>query len=332
MRSLTLATARPTLKRVLECCETDAKIPLFANEAQERLLNRPDDPIGSVMRYRTCIGDVNCLVLPRQIRAVKAWWLCNTPGQVRSEWFEAIGYAEGGYGLRDEENGCGCSQLIDRGRVCSFANVVATTAEPRKIQAVASDPSDNGKTIHLRYIDANAIDRRETLTLSTSGVLTTYNVATNGLYHVTKQSTNHRVFLYSWDVNSAVQASQLAIYEPSETEPIYRSYFVPGLSNAADDDDDCATSKTLEVLAKLQHVPVAAENDPFVIGNLAALKLMCKGIMMEERHELEMAEGYFASAAREIDGEIQSYLTEGMLMQVRAPDVDTWGPGVMNAI
>lgn len=334
MRSLTLSASRETLKRVLECCATSSKIPEFANEAQERLLNRPDDPIGSNMRYRTCAGDTACLVLPRQIRSIKAWWLCDQPGQVRSEWFEAIGYYEGGQGLLGSDSYAG-NQLIDRGRVVSFNNVTATTAEPRKIQAVASHASDNGRTIHLRYLDANNIDRQETLTLTTTGVLTTYNVATGGLYHVTKQSTNYRVYLYSYDTGSASQAAQLAIYEPSETEPIYRAYLLPGIANmgaCSGSESDCTLNKSVEVYAKLQHVPVIAEQDPFVIGNLAALKLMCKGILMEERHEMDLAEGYFASAAREIDGEIASYLGEGMLMAVRTPDRDTWGPGGITSV
>jgi len=344
MRKLTLSASRTTLARVLETCATDTtKILTFANEAQERLLNRPNDPVGSWMRYRACTND-NCLVWPRQIRTIKAWWLCNQPGIFRSEWFEAIGYYEGGQGKLDSDGHAG-NQLIDRGTVCSFANVTATTAEPRKIQAVASHPSDNGKIIHLRYIDSfssrkystisGTIQEGENLALSTSGVLTTSNVATGGLYHVVKATTNYPIRLYSWDVNSATQVELLAYYEPGETEPIYRSTLMPGLSDrggCSDIDTDCTVNKSVEILAKLQHVPVAVDNDPFVLSNLAALKLMCKGILMEERHEQALAEYYFESAARELDGEISSYLGDGMLMAIKAPDFETWGPGGIYAV
>jgi hypothetical protein len=338
MRNLTFGQAKSTIARVLGVCDTDPRVAAYLNEAQERLLNRPNDPVGSFMRYRVCT-DEDCLVWPRQIRTIKAGWICNQPVTFRSEWFEAIGYSEGGLGKLDNCSFSG-HQLIDRGTVCSFANVTATTAEPRKIQAVASDPSDNGKTIHLRYVDEfsnrkytninGTIQEGENLTLSTSGVLTSSNVATNGLYHVVKAITNYPIRLYSWDVNSATQAALIAYYEPSETHPIYRSTFYPGLSDYHS-DDDCTTS-SVEILAKLQHVDVKVDNDPLVLGNLPGLKDMVQSILMKERHEHAMAADLAASAAFEIDGEIASYLGDGMLMAIKAPPTDTWGPAVMNCV
>jgi len=335
---------------VLEVCASSPQIPIYANEAQERLLNRPGDPVGSWMRYAVCAGSSDCLVWPRQIRHIKSFWVCRQPGIVRPEWFEAIGWGEGGQGKLDSESYAGY-QLIDRGTTCCFENVFSSTAEPRKIQAVASDPSDNGKTIHLRYIDEFSqrryspvplllpatVGEGETLTLSTTGVLTTRNVATNGLYHVVKANTNYPVRLYSYDVNSAAQVALLAIYEPSETHPIYRSTFLPGFTRMPDchnsTGDPCEDKKVIEILAKLQHVPVVNDNDPFVIGNIAALKLMCKGILMEERHEIDAAEYYFKSAERELDGEIASYLGDGMVMSMKVSDAGTWGAGnVMNPV
>jgi hypothetical protein len=264
---------------------------------------------------------------------------------VVSDWFEALGWDEGGYGIRDADEHDG-KTLIDRGFVCSFDNVIATTAEPRKIQAVASDSSDDGKTIHLRYIDANgnrkyssqngSVQEGETLTLSTAGVLTTSNLATNGLYHVVKQSTNYPVRLYSYDVNSTTQSSLLAVYEPSETVPQYRSSLIPGLTEMAacpDASSSCTVNKMVTVLARLQHVPVVNDNDPLVLTNLGALADMVQSILMRERHEYDAARELEAHALAELQGELSAHLGDGLLLNPRFPSVETWGGGgIMNYV
>ena len=344
MRKLTLAQVRSPIARVLGMNSSDSRVLEYVNEAQERLLNRPNDPVGSWMRYQVCAGSANCLVLPRQVRTVLAFWICKQPVRFVSEWFEAIGWDEGGYGMRDSDDGNG-KLLIDHGRDCVFSQPVATSSEPRKIQAVASDASDNGKTIHIRYIDSNgqrkyssidgSIQEGETLTLSTSGVLTSSTVASNSIYHVVKATTNYPVRLYSYDTNSATQAALLATYDPSETLPNYRKVFVPGLSDMSaceGVDSDCSANKTVTILARLNHVPVIKDNDPLVLTNLPALKDMVQAILMRERHEHEAANALEASAAGELDGEIASYLGDGMVMQVKV-DAQTFGAGgVVNAV
>jgi hypothetical protein len=344
-RRLTLNTAKAKIARILGVATSDTRVKDYLNEAEERLLNRMLDPVGAWMRYRVCVGTSACLVWPRQIRTIKAYWLCNTPGKVVSDWFETVGWDEGGYGMRDADSHDG-KTMIDRGLVCSFDNVIATTAEPRKIQAVAADASDNGKTIHLRYIDSNgnrkytsqsgSVQEGETLTLSTSGVLTTSNLATNGLYHVVKQSTNYPVRLYSYDVNSATQSSLLAVYEPSETVPQYRSSLIPGLTEVAacpDASDDCTVNKQVTVLARVQHVPVVNDNDPLVLTNLGALADMVQSILMRERHLHREAAELEAHAIAELEGELSAHLGDGVLVNPRFPDVESWGGGaIMNYV
>lgn len=345
MTRLTLALAKPKIARLIGCAQSDPRVSLYLNESEERLLNRMTEPVGSWMRYRVCVGTSACLVWPRQVRTIKAWWLCSRPGVVVSEWFEAVGWDEGGYGLRDADGADGRT-LIDRGFVASFDNVVSTTAEPRKIQAVASDPSDNGKTIHLRYLDDNGnrkyssqsgtVQEGETLVLSTAGVLTGSNVATNGLYHVVKASTNYPVRLYSYDTNSAVQSALLATYEPSELVPQYRASLIPGLTGQAacpDASTDCTVNKQVTILARLQHVPVINDNDPLTLTNLAALTDMVQAILMRERHEYQAAQELEAHALAELEGELSAHLGDGLLVEPRSAPYQVWGGGgVMNYI
>lgn len=345
MRRLVLADVRAAVAEVLGVCSTDARVVTAVNLAQERLLNRASDPCGSWMRYKVCAGSSNCFVMPRQVRHVKGWWKCNEPGEILPEWWESLGYWKGGRGLMDEDSFNGLS-IVDRGMTCSFDNVIATTAEPRKIQVVAADASDAGKYITLRYIDSNGnrvytsidgtVQEGERLALSTSGTLTASNVATNGLYHVVKATTNYPVRLYSYDVNSATQSSLLALYEPSETVPVYRSYYCPGFTDMAacpDASSDCTVDKALTFAVRLQHIPVVVDNDPLVVGNTAALVYMARGHLMRLRNEIGLAQEAEMAAAAEVDGELSAYLGEGMSPSIRTPDVEAWGMGgVMNCI
>lgn len=344
MRTLVYSDVKATVARAIGGCVDDARVLEVTNEAQERLLNRPNDPLGSWQRYRVCAGSSDCAVWPRQVLNVRAWWLCNTPGRIYNEWYETIGYAEGGYGLADADSWRGTA-LIDRGPVCCFQNVIATTAAPRKIQVVATDTSDNGKSIVLRYYDANGqkkitsiggtYQEGEALTLSTSGTLTSSTVMTAGLYQVVKAQTNFPVRVYSYDPNAGTQTALLAVYEPSETVPVYRSTFIPGLTRAGacpNASDDCSANKTITAIVRVQHVPVAVDNDPLVIGNLAAFKLMALGIHHENLRELDMAEAYFTSAQRELDGEVAAYLGDGQTTTIRMPPTDVWGGAVFNPV
>ncbi len=350
MRNLVWSQAKGPIKRVLGTC-TEAVALERANEAQERLLNRASDPVGSWQRMRVCVGACNVLVWPRQVRHIKKAWFCNQPAQIFSEWYESIGYWQGGWGLADNELAAG-NILIDAGTRCSFDNVVSTTTATRKIQVVASNALDNGKTIHLRYMDGNGSRvynkttgaEGETLALATTGTLSgssgtvTGNglVYTGGLYHVVKAATVGPVRLYEYDPGTATQTKLLAVYEPSETTPIYRASNLPWLTNRAaccnDTDEDCTNNKTVTVAVKLQHVPFALDNDPLIIGNLAALKLMCKAIDMEEKHEANLASYYAGLAAGELDGEIASYLGDGARVTIEVPSTDTWGPSVFSPL
>lgn len=345
MRRLILSQLLDPAAEVLGMCASDARVLTTINEAQERLLNRSLDPVGSWMRFKVCVGSSDCMVLPREVRTIKAWWLCNEPGVFVNEWYEAVGWWNGGMGLQDSDGFAGLT-LIDRGTACAFDNVIATTSEPRKIQAVASNSSDNGKLITLRYFDSNGnrvytsidgeVQEGEQLVLSTSGTLTASNVMTNGLYHVVKAVTNYPVRLYSYDTNSGTQSSLLALYAPGETTPIYRKVFLPGLTDMGACEgasDDCSVNKAVTIAARLQHVPVVVGNDPLVIGNLPALLDMVRAIQLRKRNEFEMASAMESNAMRELDGELAAYLGDGMVPTLRMASSATWGGGgIMNAI
>lgn len=331
MNALTLGQARDTISRVEGVCRDSNKVRSLLNEAQSRLLNRSDKPVGSLVRFRSCVGSSNCLTLARQIQSIEAYALCNTPGTIRPGEWEFIGYPNGN-GLAGNHSYSG-QVMIDRGTSCAFDDVGASTTSPKKIALIATNAVDAGKKVVLRYIDSNGnkvytsiggtVQEGEQLTLlAPPGIVyTASNVATQGLYQVNKEVTQYPILMYEVYSPSLTISKMLAKYEPSEEVPIYRRYFVPGLTDrqacCSETSSDCTVNKSITCLVKLQHVPVVVDNDPLVIGNIAALKLMVMAIMREESNRLDESAIFEQKARAEIDGELSSYLGDGMRSSIR---------------
>ena len=137
MSFLTLGAAKATVARALGMCSTDTRVTDLVNEAQERLLNRPNQSVGSLVRYRFCINE-SCIVLPRQIRTVESFALCDTPGIVRPIWHEFLG--NGTY-LYSGDKSIG-NELLDHGRTATFNDV----GSGKSVTAIAVTAGGSGYT------------------------------------------------------------------------------------------------------------------------------------------------------------------------------------------
>lgn len=336
MRQLTLATCRESIARVLNCCATDARVPLYANEAEERLLNRPDKPVGSFTRYEICVNNA-CLTWPRQVRSIEAFAICDHPGLIRNGWWE---YGLNGLGILGDLDMAG-DILIDRGTACAFDDITAGATD-RKIRITTDIAEGATKYIWLYGYDENSNWIRtqiggvwydgERVQLSTAPTLTTHFFTV--LSRVIKDVTDGPVRLYEYNTTTAAVVRALAYYEPSETQPIYRRSFVPGITvrgTCCGSTTECENKK-ITVMVRLQHVPVVAENDFFVIGNLPALKDMVQSIRAKEENRLADAAAFEASAIRELDGELAAYLGDGEVTGLRVDDREVYGAAVFNVI
>lgn len=331
MNRLTLGEIKDTVARALGVCNTASKVADFVNEAQERLLNRPGRAVGSFQRYRICTNS-SCITLPRQIRTVERFAICDDPGMVMPEWFE---FQFNAIGIQDEDNMPG-NMLIDRGTACTFEDITAGETD-RKIRITCDVAEDASTYIWLYGYDENANWIRtqvggvwvdgERLDLNACPQNST-NFFTS-LVRVKKDETDGVVRLYEYDNTGAAVVQALAYYEPSEISPIYRRVFVPGLQNMStcDGAEDACTNKSITLYALLQHVPVAVDNDALVIGNRAAIKLMCMAIKMEEEDRLQEAAILENKAIAELEGELSAYHGAGMRVGLSFEDTRTWGAG-----
>lgn len=342
MRNATFANVKASLALALGYCETDSRVKTLCNEAQERLLNRTLDPVGSIVQYRFC-STAHCLVLPRQIQTVLAFSVCGVPGTVRPVWYQFHANGPGQVCPSDMSN----NRLVDQGTVVAFNEV---NGAGKYIRVYAQNAVDAGQKIILKYyredthqkqytsIDGTVQEGEElTLVAPPAYAVTSTTVMPGGLYGVIKDVTQYPVDLFEYDGVS--NTANLAFYEPSETNPIYRKVFAPGLSemgscgnicgddsDCSDDDEDCEQT-TVTVLARLQHVPVVVDNDSLIIGNIAALKLMAMAIQRELQERFPESVILEQKARAELDGELAAYHGAGETIGIQCQNRRTFGLG-----
>ena len=354
MPRLTLGDVKTSrLPYAVNLCGTqnESKLTALVNEAQERLLAK-GKWVGTYGRYRISV-DAGCITWPRQIGTIEAWAYCEGPGRLRNEWYE---FQECGPGLQDSENNRG-STMIDRGEACTYANITVTG---NRIAVRAEHASDAGKKIILKYytstgvkvltqIDGTWQEGEEiTIVAPPAYALSANAVLPNGLYSVLKDTTNQPVSLWLYDPSAGAIGSRIALYEPSETRPVYRRSQVPGLDQFSTcTDDDCEDQRTVTVIAKFRHIPVVNDNDELLIGNLPALKLACQSILYEEQERLDLARTFMHGGTIVVDGnavpvdgaiplleqELAAWIGDGVIHTPRMCDTALyWGGGIENII
>lgn len=313
------------IPRIAGYCTSDSRYSDLVNEAVQRLLTK-GIWWGTFQRY-TCCTNSGCLVWPRQFATIEQVAVCNQPVRIRNNWFE---FMENGIGLRDgncnSENGncrsaCDGMQLFDRGNVCAFADIIGTN---KKIKVYADVAEDAGAKILLQGYDENnnwirtEVDGEwvdgEYVTISTTPQTSTKFF--RSLTGVQKPLTNGFVRLYEYDTDELTQRA-IAIYEWDELIPWYRRSFINGLpTTCCGSDEDCEDVK-VTVQAKMEFFPARKDTDYLLIGNIPAIKLSIMALKKEEANLLGEAEGYWMSAERELQKELEHYRGHGNIQPIQ---------------
>lgn len=330
----TLGDVKPALALVLGTCATDPVIISYLNQATEVMMNR-GKWVGTFQRYRICADHTGCITWPRQVETIEAWATCGCPGIIRNQWFE---FDQNGPGLAESCCGIGM-QLLDRGDACTFSDIRGIN---KKIKVYADVAEDAAAVITIQGYDENSqwirtvvlgnyIDG-EQVSIVLGAPVTSTNIFTS-ITGVLKPTTNGIVRLYELTPVTLVQRP-IAVYEPSETRPIYRRSMVPHMDGCCteEDEDECPKHQ-VTVMAKLQYLPVALDNDWLLISNLMALKWMVMSIKKAEQNLVTDSQLYETKAMRELQNELATYEGDGTVVSVRFQNSQTFGGGaVMNVI
>jgi hypothetical protein len=118
-------------------------------------------------------------------------------------------------------------------------------------------------------------------------------------FAVFREQTQYRSLVYAVDQTTGAE-TQLSIYEPTETEPAYRRFNIPGYCGSAEVDasvGQCATaacnSRNLTAIVSLDKIPVQVPNDWLLFGNLEAYRQGLLSVKYRKEGNMAMADAYF---------------------------------------
>ena len=296
--------------QMLKLCPGDSRITVWANEAQERLLNygRWWD---TTRRANFCVQD-SCFAFPREVATIEAISACNTAYDVHSSFYQLRSpvYQTGCAGCKSGTYSCGHLAYEERNTAASFA---VTKGVGKKIRIRPANSADNGKKIVLQGYDSNKIWVRkdhgagnsadgEQVTLATPFVDTTTLWWSGAPTSVIKDLTQYLVRLYEFDPATNTERL-LAVYQPGETLPTYRTGHLPGIPVGCCCTDASSPVMSIDCIVSLQHVPVYQDNDFFVITNLGAFKQAIKAMKLyEEGDEVAANVAFYGMAATPNNG------------------------------
>ena len=337
-------------------CPTSDEFTQVLNQALERLMHA-GKWVGLIQRYQLCTSAA-CITLPRQFNTVEVMDVCNAPIPIRNGWFEFVDNGPG----RATPNGGNYFNLLDRGR--GYA-LFSDPTETCILRLVPRSASDVGKVINIRGVDANGdivytasgntLGEDVTLALPFVDTVTEWGAQT--FRDVQKAVTKGYVDVYWYPVGDDSSPTKCGQWEPAETLPDYRRYYLPYIVNMSSCDQStgaCGESATpcsspnvtVTALVKLAFVPLSGDNNEFLpLSNVPALKQAMRAVQLEERGDVEgaryaMQGTWDAAALRFVGGaiplleeELAEHLGDGVVHTPRFQSKYSWGfGGVENLI
>lgn len=227
------------------------------------------------------------LTLPRHVARIINAAICRDPVRIQNPFYEVLEY---GVGIQPNSCTCQLEEIYDRGTVPTMVDL-DNTSNPKTLRFYITDQRDIGKTVLVQAIDSNGATLRSLangvdvqgvyIRLEAPFVDSEFTLGANPLSKITgfqKDILVGDLRVYEVDTELGTQ-NCLAIFEPSETTPCYRRYYIGGLPSNC-----CPGETTIQVTAVVKYafVPVQVDEDWLLIDNIPALKRACESIRYGE--------------------------------------------------
>jgi len=310
-----------TVRTIAGVCADSTQFVQMANEVQRRLLRR-GNWYDTEWLTKICFTN-GCVVWPRYVGTVLATRMCDgSLGEVKNRWYSILGGANSlarSYSDSTDYSWFGDVVMMDNGTKPTYNAVSGTTG--KLIRYYVKYQNDIGKKITLygkqyggqplQELDANG-NWVNGLTLTAVAPFATTTVLVTQIDSVVREATQGECRLYEYDSTSNL-LRDLALYEPNETNPRYRSSLisdwcaVPGClqTTTVDSVDYEQKVATIEALVKLEHFDLVNDNDFLLIDNLDAFKMGFQAVKLEEMNDEKNAEIKWMKAVRELNFELR---------------------------
>lgn len=315
-------------------CPSDSRIPSYVNSAQQMLIPR-GKWWGTYGKFRMCASN-GCITLPSCMATIESAAVCHRPVSVRDQWFE---FMENGAGTGNE-----CSMWNEARSLGRFATFSDINGTDKSIKLVCDVAADVGALVTVTGWDQNG----NWVRTQQNGVWTDGQVFAlaqgAGVISITgwtrikdllfpSQYMNGQSWLY--EHNATANTDRLiGHYQYNDTRPSFARYFFSGVYYATQDPTICACSQngevtpqsnvkctagtqtTVEVMAKLDVVPVVKDTDYLILTCIPAIEAMVEGLVNAEKESDHFKRIQIRGAARAdavsfLNEELDHYLGSG---------------------
>lgn len=277
---------------VLGICPTDPRFLQWLNEFLERIIISGKF-WGFAAKFQICATD-SCLTLPPQIATIEAVNVCGNPTPVRDFWWE---FLQNGFGSIPDANGscssgngcvtgCGYPEAIMRGEYPTFSDIIGVN---KKLNFICDLATDVGKTVlalgydengnWIRTLQSGVYADGEVIAFAQSGGTLSTKLFSSVTGIQLPSNMDGQSWLYEYNTSDTTKR-MIGKYQYWETRPSYPRYFFPSVRPTST-NGTCNTVK-VEVMAKLQYIPVKADTDYVMVACLPAIKEGMRAIKLAE--------------------------------------------------
>lgn len=278
----------------------------IVNEVVPRLMERGDWP-GTIVPIQVCVRQ-GCVTWPRYVGRVRKINQCRGDIKVKTVWHEFLehSYGRGIYGwqswCREERN------MTEQFKACTYNDVPGPNCTIRIYPTV---PEDVGATVTIFGVDNNqqplqtdngdgTYSQGITITAALPFGSSGNPFFVSRIDRVIKSVTQSNLFMYAYDtVNNVL--FDLAVYEPSETNPAYERYKLDGTWNAGNPVSCGGCLQSIIALVKLKFIPVSVPSDLIPLNSRGAIKLGIMAWKREDAGDLAGASQFWASAVETLN-------------------------------
>lgn len=311
--SLQLKNARNSLalKAISGQCSNSDEFVEVLNEAMRRL-NRRGNFFNTEELMEFCVYN-GCITWPRIVGTVLGVRPCGRQSlELRNMWYNIVGPRGDGYGHNLGYGFRSSWTMKDAGTAPVYNDIMGESG--KYIRVYPTKIEDVGKTISFFGTDANGQPLQEKvgniwrrgITLKLQAPFIQSTMLVRRISAVTKDITQANVLVYQVDPDTGDQID-MALYEPSETNPNYRRSIIEGFRHMDGPRDEVngVRWKKVECLVKLQYVDVYADEDFLPIDCLDAIKFMIQSIRYDEAGDAQNAEVFKLKAIQELNFQLR---------------------------
>lgn len=266
-----------------------------------------------------------CITWPRWVGEVRKIHGCRSDVAMRNAWWEFLerkGPRCGEWCGFDHWRG-GERNMEMQYKAPTYNDIYGANCYVRVYPMVGQD---SGATVTLFGADTNGQPLQQEIngawslgvTLTVAQPFTSSTMTVSRIDRVVKSATQGNLILYAYD---SVQDAlfDLAVYEPSETNPSYLRYKLAG------GREQCGSGckESVIALVKLANLPIANPTDLVIINNRGALLDAVRAIKREDANDSAGARQLWGSAIEKLNRQLENDSPDDQFSAAN----NTWGDG-----